>query len=393
MRKNPGEAFGAIVAVVGAIALLGYCVWVYYNYFYSRQFTRYPKPVAQALRKALYFSNHEPDPQRALKYYKQALELCDELGMDHFSDDVMGIKIQVAAWLEKIESYQNAINVLENLLGDCKRWVEVMEKNAREGTLPKLESTATPKEGEHAVPEQPPETVWGKRTRLLGKAISISVKLASLYSDEHVLERELAHERLVWAVETTLREMQRRAKEGLKEGEGSWMSPEEIGGSLEALAHSYGGQSQHHLALPLFFQALRLCEEPCHIALLMSNISTCFAEHPLIRPGDAPVHAMMQESKTWTTPEEQRAAYLAAAQRWAQNSIDHASEPQGEKRTPECDQACAVSLSNLGSIFAMLGKTTEAREKFEQAIALSKRLGFEDYAAQADARLQSLPKA
>jgi hypothetical protein len=219
--------------VVGAVVILGYCILVYYTYFYSRQFTRYPEPVAQALRKALYFSNHDPDPQRALKYYKQALELCDQEGLDHFSDDVMGIKIQVAAWLEKIESYENAITVLENLLGDCKRWVDVMEKSAREGTLPKLEPPPPPKEGEPAVPEQPVEGWWAKRTRILAKAISISVKLANLYSDEHVLERELAHERLVWAVETTLREMQRRAKEGLKEGEGAWMSPEEIGGSLE----------------------------------------------------------------------------------------------------------------------------------------------------------------
>jgi hypothetical protein len=41
----------------------------------------------------------------------------------------------------------------------------------------------------------------------------------------------------------------------------------------------------------------------------------------------------------------------------------------------------------------MLGKNAEARQKFEQAVALSKKLGFEDYAAEADARLQSLPKA
>ncbi|SPQ22139.1 d2694213-073f-48ff-b738-5d9b85163272 [Thermothielavioides terrestris] len=391
MRTNPVEAFGAIVALLGAVAFLGYCVYIYYNYFYSRQFTRYPPPVAQALRKALYFSNHDPDPQRALKYYKQALELCDEAGLDHFSDDVMGIKIQVAAWLEKIESYHNAITVLENLLSDCKRWVEAMEKSAKEGTLPKVEPPPAPKEGEPAVSEQPRENFWAKRTRLLAKAIGISVKLANLYSDEHVLERELAHERLVWAVETSLRETQRRAKEGLKEGEGPWMSPEEIGGSLEALAHSYQEKSQYHLALPLFFQALRLCEDPCHMAILMNNIATSFAEHPLITPGDAPVHAMMEESKTWASPAEQRASYLAASQRWAQNAITHASEPQGEKRTPECDQACAVSLSNLGSVLAMLGRTGEARQKFEQAIALSKKLGFDDYAAEASARLQSLP--
>ncbi|KAL2264854.1 hypothetical protein VTJ83DRAFT_7364 [Remersonia thermophila] len=398
MRRNPGEAFGAIVAVVAAGALLVYCVYLYYNYFNAPQFTRYPEPVARALRKALYFSNHDPDPQRALKYYKQALELCDQEGLDHFSDDVMGIKIQVAAWLEKIESYQNAITVLENLLSDCKRWVEAMEKSAAEGTLPKLEpEPAPPKEGEPAaaaVPDKPREGWWAKRTRILAKAVGISVKLASLYSDEHVLERDAAHERLIWAVETTLKEMQRRAKEGLKEGEGPWLSPEEIGGGLEALAQSYQQKKQHHLALPLYFQALRLCQEPCHIAVLMNNIAASFAEHPLIPPGEAPVHALMpEEVKTWTTAAEQQATYLASAQRWARNALQHAKEPQGDRRTPECDQACAVALSNMGSVLAMLGKNNEAREKYQQAIELSKKLGLDDYAAEAAARLKSLPAA
>lgn len=86
-------------------------------------------------------------------------------------------------------------------------------------------------------------------------------------------------------------------------------------------------------------------------------------------------------------------SYLEAAHRWAQNANNHATEPQGEKRTAECDEACAVSLSNLGSILTMLGRTTEAREKYEQAIATSRRLGFDDYAAEAGARLQSLSQA
>jgi hypothetical protein len=132
---------------------------------------------------------------------------------------------------------------------------------------------------------------------------------------------------------------------------------------------------------------------PFELTPSVNNIATSFAEHPLIPPGDAPVHAMMAESKTWVSAAEQRASYLAAAQRWAQNAIDHAAEPQGEKRTPECDQACAVALSNMGSVLAMLGKNREAREKYEQAVALSRKFGFDDYAAEANARLQSLPSA
>ncbi|EAQ82854.1 hypothetical protein CHGG_11124 [Chaetomium globosum CBS 148.51] len=118
-----------------------------------RQFTRYPEPVAQALRKALYFSNHDPNPQRALQYYKQALELCDQEGLDHFSDDVMGIKIP------------------GGLHGSRRsRATRTPSKSAAEGTLPKLEPAPASEEGESSVPEQPREGLEAKRTRLLAKA-------------------------------------------------------------------------------------------------------------------------------------------------------------------------------------------------------------------------------
>ncbi len=122
----------------------------------------------------------------------------------------------------------------------------------------------------------------------------------------------------------------------------------------------------------------------------MNNIASSFAEHPLIAPGDAPVHALMAESKSWASPAEQRASYLAAAQRWAENAIRHAAEPRGDARTPECDRACAVALSNLGSVLAILGKNGEARAKYEEALVLSRRVGLEDEAKEVQERLAGL---
>lgn len=234
----------------------GYAGSLYFTYFFHPQFTRYPEPIAKALRKALYYSNYNPDPKRALKYYRQALELCDELQLDHFSDEVMGIKIQLAAWLEKVESYEGAAKVLDVLLEDCKRWVAAMEAAAKDGSLAKFMPVSLPAEPNASSPAaaeaaETPETAWGKRTRILGKAVGISVKLASLYSDEHMLEHDLAHERLVWAVETLLAELQRRKVEGVKDGEGAWMTPEEIGGALECECRQLPPRTCHmSLTLP-----------------------------------------------------------------------------------------------------------------------------------------------
>lgn len=68
---------------------------------------------------------------------------------------------------------------------------------------------------------------------MLAKTVGVSVKLGELYANEYVAQKANAEERLVWAVETVLKEQQRREEEGVKPDEGHWMSPEEIGGSLE----------------------------------------------------------------------------------------------------------------------------------------------------------------
>ena len=126
--------------------------------------------------------------------------------MDPFSDEIIGVKIQLAALMERVQQYKKAIDILEIVKSDNLRWIEEL------GNKPGNEA---------------------KRTSVLGKTVGISVKLGELYANEYVAEKEIAGERLIWAVETILKEQKRRADEGVKPDEGEWMSPEEIGGSLE----------------------------------------------------------------------------------------------------------------------------------------------------------------
>ncbi|KAI1140404.1 hypothetical protein F5Y05DRAFT_378274 [Hypoxylon sp. FL0543] len=242
-RQSPEELVLAIILLCCVAGISVYVAYAYFNYFQSRQFTRFPPHIAKSLRRALYYSNYSPDPELALKYYKIAMAQCSEAGLDPFSDEVMGLRIQVAAWFEKIGSYRNSIEVLEALLRDCKKWVEVMEKSVRDGLVdnagrlvnaPKPQPS-TAEEGDGPETSESPENLWAKRKRILGKSVGISVKLGELYSDEHVLQGDSAGEHLVWAVETVLKELQRRQVEGVKEGEGDWMTPEQIGGALEGM--------------------------------------------------------------------------------------------------------------------------------------------------------------
>lgn len=188
---------------------------IYINYIYRvyiiGDFAAYPEPVAAKLRRALYYTNIDLKPKDAIKYYRQALVLADEIGMDPFSDEIIGVKIQLSALFEKIHMYQKAIDVLEIVRKDCLLWMEKLgglEKNV------------------------------GKRTRVLGKTIGISVRLGEYYARDEIQDQDAAEERLIWAVTALLKEQRRREAEGVKEGEGEWMSDDEIGAALECRSFS-----------------------------------------------------------------------------------------------------------------------------------------------------------
>ena len=132
------------------------------------------------------------------------------------SDEVMGIRLRMAAFLEEQQHYGKAAELLEMVRGEALRWLEEERWDGVEGNL---EANARPRK---------------ERTRVLGKLVGICMKLGELYAGEYVQEREMAEERLVEAVEIVLKERKRRADEGVREAdEGSWMSDTEIIAALE----------------------------------------------------------------------------------------------------------------------------------------------------------------
>lgn len=386
----------------------------YIQTFYNSEFSKYPEPVANTLRRAIYYTNVKPEPELALKYYKKAMVQCSEVGLDPFSDEVLGIRIQVSFWLQKINSYKAAIDVLESVLADCRKWIDVMEQSVKDGkvdnegryvnpnkfaTTPQTKDVKDVKPDANAgqtetdVPQEPQETLWRKRERLLSKAIATSVKLGELYADEHVLNPDKSQPHLIWAVETALEEFRRRKTDGAKPGEEGWLSPEEMGGSMESLGRDYERRSQFQLAIPLFFQALRLCESPCHRAVIMNNLAASFAQHPIYTTGLMESSETLKEVLDAPMPST-RQECLEAGLNWAQNAYVHANDVKGDERTPECDEACAVALCNWGDVAAMLGKPKLARQKFLECIEMSEKLGFPDGIKQAQeglARLSSTP--
>lgn len=124
----------------------------------------------------------------------------------------------------------------------------------------------------------------------------------------------------------------------------------------------------------------------------VNNLAVSFAQHPPRAPYETLAGTIPGEegqapatTTTWTRKE-----LLDSAQRWAKNALSHAKEATGEKRTPECDQACAVALVNLGDIAAMSGDYNVARRRYERAIKVSEDNDFTDGVRAAQAGLQRL---
>lgn len=127
----------------------------------------------------------------------------------------------------------------------------------------------------------------------------------------------------------------------------------------------------------------------------MNNLATSFAQHPTQAPFQTFATAALIEdlpSSESVSAADARKAYLETARRWATNANVHATEAEGEARTAECDEACAVSLCNLGDIAALLGDFDEARRMFERCITMSNELGFSAGVKQAQEGLRSLSK-
>ncbi|KAK3626420.1 hypothetical protein LTR56_019790 [Elasticomyces elasticus] len=374
-RQNPFSVSLAVLAILAGAGGLAYANYLY-KYYITAAFHNYPEPVAQKLRKALYYTNSELDPKEAIKYYRQALQVAQEISMDPFSDEIIGVKIQVAKLMEEVKQIRKSAQVLEILRNDCLEWMKQLGEKEHNRT---------------------------KRTRVLSKLVGISVKLGELYGSPEVYDREMAEERLVWAVETVLKERQRRdnirstehiSEEALIGREGPWMTNSETGAALEALAHTYEENDQHYLASPLFLQALNLYPtKDCHAVILMNNLGSSLAQQSPRAARATAAYASsttIASSQTPSGPVATRESMLQNASMWAQKALDIAAKIQPPTRNKECDVGCAVATHNLGEFAEMLGNNAEARKKYTEAISIARAVGFQDGVDNSSARLRAL---
>ncbi|KAJ5679607.1 hypothetical protein N7462_007851 [Penicillium macrosclerotiorum] len=409
-RKNPVLLPLAIFSVVGGLAIFAYISYVEVTRV-QPQYHKFPQPVADSLRTAVYYTEIDLNPPKALKAYKEALRIAVEMGMHPFSDEVLGIKLQVAMMLEKAGLVKPAIEVLERTKNEALSWVE----EGRESESAPVDKSKTEKvlaqakiapenvqidegalqDAEKEMKEMQ-EFEARQRDRTLKKVVGMEMKLGELYSSEYIQDEKKAEAAQVAAVELCLKEMHRRQKLGLSVGsaatgdgsDNSWLNMTEIATALAELADTYSAKERHELAMPLYLRALDMIrgvegDSPsCKQVVLLNSVASTMAGQV-----QSPVKARPQEKQPIS-----REQTVEAARQWAQKSLDVAARIQPPVRDDECDITCVAATYNLGEIAELQNKPDVALQRYTEAKSLAKGLGYEDGVSMADAALKRLRK-
>ncbi|KAI9887556.1 MAG: hypothetical protein M1823_000647 [Watsoniomyces obsoletus] len=345
---------------VGGLGLAGN----FYRSYIVEEYKPYPEPVAALLRRAIYYSKMNPNPQEAVRYYREALEMATKLNMDPMSDEVTGIHIELAGFMEALKQYKVAIRVLEELHKQVVQWIE--------------------SEG-----DQPGNVT--RRTSLLARMIGVALKQAELYAKQGEQQDkegkrdsdDRSIERLNWALESYMKEQMRREKEGIKPDEDDkWITTEAGVALLERAGAIFHRRGQYDLAIPLWRAAIQMQAEPdCHTVTLLTHIATTLLT--IKAQIDASEKAGV-DPPTLTSPTE----FLERGRDITHAALRLAS--QLPSRNIECDGSCALATMNLAEIALHDGNPTESRRLFNEAREMFVKVGKTDGRDLVDERLVEL---
>lgn len=397
-RKHPVLLPSMILFILTTIGTGFYFVYDYVAHMKPR-FDRYPKPVSDMLRKAIYYTEIDLQPTQALAWYKQAMVVAAKVGMHPFSDEVLGIQFQIAAMLERAGMAKAAAEILEKVRGDCEEFVvngrrkkmirekerEIAKKNRRGGAA-ETDAESVGKEMEKEESEDK------MRDEVMKKVQGMWLKLAELYGSDYINNADKMENALIQAVTVSRDELQRRKDLKLPvsddQGKG-FINLTHVATAYNELADFYVKKGKSNLAMTLYMQALSLLKEDqdpdqqatCAQVVLLNNISSQMAQQaqqPSIPRADTGGPPLSHEQ------------LLHAASEWAKKALEVAAHIKPPVRDEECDQGCLVATYNLGEIAEMQENYRDARELYQTARKLAIDLKFEDGLKKADEALKRL---
>jgi hypothetical protein len=365
-RKNPVFFPFAVVSIIAAGAFCTYLLRSLYvqTTDVNEKVTSFPDPVAKELRKALYYTEVNLEPQKALDHYRAAFSIATDIGMHPYSDEVMGIKLQMVDLMVKAGFHKRATQLLGRISSDAIVWVNrtrsrlalKMEDPKKPLMDPNLQEILLPSDEDVAY-----ETRQASRT--LKKVIGLQLLLGELHEDEHLKEPIKAFMARRNALDLLRQEIVNRQGRGLPpvatpEEEDDWLSAEEAGHTMTDLGENWLRAGRPDKALELLMPAIAILREvegkqvSCRQVVLLTNIAAAMFDH---KPGD---QSVADKKKPVVTVENQ----MEASRDWALKAIEVSTKVQEDVRDEQCDLGCAAAADVLSAIAEWQGADEEARK-------------------------------
>ncbi|PGH20730.1 hypothetical protein AJ80_03490 [Polytolypa hystricis UAMH7299] len=404
-RKHPIGLPLMILAASMSMVMLGFAI---HGHRRRREFlSKFPAPVTDQLRKAVYYTEIDLKPAEAMMWYKRALIAADQIDMHPFSDEVVGIRLKAVEMLERAELVIPAAQTLEKIRADCRQWVingrrkQIIQEKERagKGASEKVDPEATEEENQL---RQREELEGRFRDRAIKRTVGAGIKLGELYASDYIRDLEKAEKALSGAVEDGIAELQRRRQLDLpvlsEEGE-DHLNLKEVATAYTELADLYTKRGKHDLATILYIQALPLVKEDegasttCAQVVLLNNVASQIAEQahhipPASATPPTPPSAQQTGASGDVLLPQSREQLLDAATQWAKKALDVAEHIKSPIRDEECDQACLAATYNLGELAEMKREFSLARRFYEESRSLAKAQGFKKGVKKADEALK-----
>jgi tetratricopeptide (TPR) repeat protein len=367
-RKNPIFFPFALISIIAAGALSTYIVSVFYVRAtqVDEKVNRFPPPVAKELRRALYFTEINLEPQKALEHYRVALQIAMDMDMHPWSDEVLGIKLQMADMLIKAGYHQKAAEFLGRLAQQGFEWV-LKTRDRYILTLPKGKAVIDPNLKEIVQPDEETKNYeLALADRTLKKIIGTFLLLGELYEDEHIKDPAKAFSTRRAALGMLTEEIENRRRRGLpplatpEEGD-NWMTAEEVGHVMSDVGETWLRAGRPDKALELLMPSIAILRDvegkdvSCRQVILLANIAAAMFDH---NPTQQEESATGKKKQPVISVEQQ----MESSRAWALKSIEVSKLVQEDLRDESCDMGCAAAADVLSAIAEWQGADEEARK-------------------------------
>lgn len=282
--------------------------------------------------------------------------------MHPWSDEVIGIKLQMGDMLVKAGYHEKAAELLGRIAQQGYEWV-ARTRERYLFTLPKDRKIVDPNLKEIVQPDEETRAYeLGLVDRTLKKVIGTFLLLGELYEDEHIKNPAKAFSTRRAALQMLTDEFEYRRRRGLpplatpEEGD-NWMTAEEVGHVLSDVGETWLRGGRPDKALELLMPSIAIMRNvegkdvSCRQVVLLANIAAAMFDHKPTQQEDGKEQPMVSVEKQ-----------MESSRAWALKSIEVSKIVPEDLRDESCDMGCAAAADVLSAIAEWQGADEEARK-------------------------------